>query len=92
MTYHAAVTWVRARCVGVLGFGVLGAVLLSALTLAGAFFGFEFAVAREPYPDLLDFEPRPFVCLGEEQPCPDDPSERCCKPPPDAHFWFGTTE
>lgn len=42
---HAAVTWVRARRGGVLGFGVLIAVFLSAFTLAGAFFGFEFADA-----------------------------------------------
>ena len=92
MTYHAVTTWVRARLVGVLGFGGLVAVFLSAFTLAGAFFRFEFAGEREPYPALLDFEPRPFVCLGGEQPCPDDPSELCCKPHPGAHFWLGTAE
>ena len=94
MTYHAAVTWVRARRVGVLGFGVLSAVLLSAFTLAGAFFGFDFAGERTPYQVFQDsdFEPPAYKCLYKEQPCPFDPSEICCIPHPDAYFQFGTAD
>lgn len=94
MTYHAAVTWVRAWRVGVLGFGALSVVLLSAFTLAGGFFGFEFAGERTPYQDFLDsaFTPPAYKCLYKEQPCPFDPSESCCIPPPAAYFQFGTAE
>ena len=93
MMQHVVTAWVRARLVGVLGFGVLFTVLLSAFTLAGAFFGFDFAGDREPYPELLNPEERPpFVCLGEEYPCSHDPSGTCCKPDPNAHFWFGLTQ
>lgn len=93
MMQHVVTAWVRARLVGVLGFGVLFFVLLSAFTLAGAFFGFDFAGDRVPYPELLDpEEPRPFVCLGEEIPCLDNPSEICCKPDPNVYFQFGTAD
>lgn len=82
----ALTAWVQSRFVGVLGFGCVLVLFLSAFTLTGSFFGFEFARLRpqnsNPFPPEEDrvYPDEPCVVV----PYPEKPTEIYCERPPDS--------